>query len=169
MGLQLVQSLTETMRQQHGQGQIFPGLVGGVAHHDALIACADDCARLCFPYGIGNVERLVMDADFQFHLIIGAFAEVTHGIADAVDGIRDNPAAIHLRFGGDLAANDHLACRGENLYGDAGVGILPEMGVQNGVRNLVAELVGVAGTDGFRRDQPDVFVVHGDLSPFCQS
>ena len=110
-----------------------------------------------------------MDADFQFHLVIGAFAEIAHGIADAVDGIRNNPAAVYLHFGGDLAADEHLARRGEDLYGNAGIGILPEMCVQNGVRNLVAELVGVTGTDRFRRDQPDVLLVHGDSSPFCQS
>ena len=102
-------------------------------------------------------------------MIIGAFAEIAHGVADAVNGIRDDSAAVYLRFGRDLSANEHLTRRGEDLYGDAGVGILPEVCVQNGVGNLVAELVGVTGTDRFRRDQPDVFVVHGDSSPFCQS
>ena len=31
------------------------------------------------------------------------------------------------------------------------------MRVQNGVRHLIAELVGMTGTDGFRRDQSGVF------------
>ena len=44
--------------------------------------------------------------------------------------------------------------------------VLPEVCVQNGVRHLIAELVGMTGTDRFRRDQSDVFLVHDDFSPF---
>ena len=109
-----------------------------------------------------------MDADFEFHLVIGVFAEIAHGIADAVDGICDNPAAVHLCLGGDLAADEHLVRRGECLHGNAGVGILPKVSVQNGIGDLVAELVGMTGTDGFCRDQSDVFLVHDNFSP-CQS
>ena len=75
-------------------------------------------------------------------------------------------AAVYFRLGGNLAANDDFARRGEDLHGDAGVGIQPEMGVQNGVRHLIAELVGMTGTDGFRRDQSGGFLVHEDAPPF---
>ena len=104
--LQLVQPFADAMRQHHGQGQVFFRLIGGVAHHNALIARADDCAQLRFPYGGGDVGRLVVDADLQFQRIMGIFTKIAHGVADAVDGICDDPAAVHLRLGGNLAAND---------------------------------------------------------------
>ena len=77
MRLQLIQPFADAMCQHDGQGKVFFCFIGGVAHHDALIARANGCARLRFPYGIGNVRGLVMDADFQFHLVIGAFAEMS--------------------------------------------------------------------------------------------
>ena len=50
----------------------------------------------------------------------------------------------------------------EHLNGNAGSGIMGKMCVQNGICDLIAELVGMTGTDGFRRNQPDVFLVHRD-------
>ena len=108
-----------------------------------------------------------METDFQFQKIRGISAEIAHGVADAVDYTRYDPSTIYFRLGSDLAANDELARRSENLHGDAGIGILPEMRVQNGVRHLIAEFVGMTGADGFRRNQSDIFLVHDD-SP-CQS
>ena len=98
-----------------------------------------------------------MEADFQLQQVMRVFTKIFHSVADAVDHACHDPAAVYFRLGGNLAANDNLARRGEDLHGDAGIGILPEMGVQNGVRHLIAEFVGMTGTDGFRRDQSGVF------------
>ena len=94
------------------------------------------------------------------------FTKIFHGAADAIDHACHDLIAGNRCLGGDLAANDDLARRSEDLHGDAGIGILPEMRVQNGVRHLIAELVGMTGTDGFCRDQSDIFLVHDDFSPF---
>ena len=161
--LQLIQPFADAMCQHDGQGKVFFCFIGGIAHNNALIACTE----ICCTYGGGDVGRLFVNADFQFQWITGILAEVVHGIAGAINGVCNDSAAVHFRLRGDLAADEHLARRGENLYGDSGVGILPEVCVQNGVRHLIAELVGVTGTDGFRRDQPNVFLVHS-ASP-CQS
>ena len=99
--------------------------------------------------------------------VMRVFTKIFHGVADAIDHTRYDLVVGNLCLGGDLAANDDLARRSEDLHGDAGIGILPEMGVQNGVRHLIAELVGMTGADGFRRNQSGAFLVH-DNSP-CQS
>lgn len=134
-----------------------------IAHHDALIACA----QFVFPYGGRDVRGLFVETDLQFQQTVRISAEIAHGVADAINGICDDSAAVHLRLRGNLAADDHLTRRSEDLHSDAGIGILPEMRVQNGVRHLIAEFVGMTGADGFRRNQSDVFLVHDD-SP-CQS
>lgn len=107
-----------------------------------------------------------MEADLQLQQFVRISAEIAHGVADAVDYARHNLVVGNLCLGSNLAANDDLARRSEDLHGDVGIGILPEMRVQNSVRHLIAELVGMTGTDRFRRDQSDVFLVHDDFSPF---
>ena len=168
-GLQFVQPSADAMCQHHGQGQVFFRFVGGIAHHNTLIACAEcfACTEFGFPYGGGDVRRLFVETDLQFQQVMGIFAEIAHGVADAVDYIRHDPSAVYFRLGSNLAANDDLVRRSEDFHGDAGIGILPEMRVQNGVRHLIAELVGMTGADRFRRNQSGVFLVHDD-SP-CQS
>ena len=142
--------------------EAFFRFVGSVAHHNALITRTE----FGFPYGGGDVRGLFVETDFQFQKIRGISAEIAHGIADAVDYTRHDPSAVYFRLGSNLAANDDLARRSEDLHGDAGIGILPEMRVQNGVRHLIAELVGMTGADGFCRNQSDIFLVHDDFSPF---
>ena len=166
---QLIQPFADAMRQHHGQGQVFFRFVGGVTDYNALITRAEcfTCTQFGFPYGSGDVRGLFVETNLQFQKIMGISAKIAHGIADAIDYTRYDPSAVYFRLGSNLAANDDLVRRSEDLHGDAGIGILPEMRVQNGVRHLIAELVGMTGTDGFRRDQSDIFLVH-DNSP-CQS
>ena len=109
-----------------------------------------------------------METDLQFQQTVRISAKIAHGIADAVDHACHDLVIGNLCRGGDLAANDDLTRRSEDLHGDAGIEILPEMQVQNGVRHLIAEFVGMTGADGFRRNQSDIFLVHDDFSP-CQS
>ena len=152
------------MCQHHRQGQVFFRLIGGVAHHNALIARTEcfTCTQFGFIYGGGDVRGLFMEADLQFQQFVRISAEIAHGVADAVDYARHNLVVGNRCLGGDLAANDDLARCSEDLHGDAGIGVLPEMRVQNGIRHLIAELVGMTGADGFRRNQSDVFLVHDD-------
>ena len=110
-----------------------------------------------------------METDLQFQQFVRISAEIAHGVADTVDHACHDPSAVYFRLGSNLAANDDLARRSEDLHGDAGIGILPEMRVQNGVRHLIAEFVGMTGADGFRRDQSGVFLVHDNFSPFVIS
>ena len=64
---------------------------------------------------------------------------------DLVDG--------HIGGGGDLAHHQHHAGGGAALAGDVGVGVLGEDGVEHGVGDLVADLVGMALGDGFGSKQ----------------
>ncbi len=50
----------------------------------------------------------------------------------------------------DLAADHDAVGGGEGLAGDAGLGLFGQEGVEDGVRDPVADLVGVALGDGFR-------------------
>ena len=58
---------------------------------------------------------------------------------------------IDVGLGRDFAGDDDQAGGGQRLAGDAAVGILVEAGVQDGVGNLVGDLVGMTFGDGLRR------------------
>ena len=53
-----------------------------------------------------------------------------------------------MSLGGDLTEDHDHTSLGGSLAGDLGVGVLGEAGVEDGVRDLVTDLVGVALTDG---------------------
>ena len=132
------------------------GLVRRVAHHDPLIACA----HVLRANSSGDIGRLLMETNLQLEHALGIAAQIPHAAADAVDGICRDFAAIYLSLGGHLAADDHLAFREHDLNGNTGRWILRKVCVQNGIGDLIAELVRMTGTDGFRRNQSKVLLVH---------
>ena len=165
-GLEFVQPPADAMCQHDGQRHTFVGFVRSVAHHNALVACAN---VLLLINGSCDIGRLLMDTDFQLEFTLGIVAQITHAITDAVDDFCNDLAAVHLCLGSNLAADDHLTLGNEHLNGNAGRGIMGKMCVQNGVCDLIAELVGMTGADGFRRDQSNGFLVHRDSPRFNRS
>ena len=67
-------------------------------------------------------------------------------MAAAGDGVE-----IQLRLGGDFAADDDEVGLGVGFAGDAAELVLREAGVQDVIRNGVADLVGMALADRLRR------------------
>jgi hypothetical protein len=59
---------------------------------------------------------------------------------------------IDVGFGGDFSGDDDQAGGGEGFAGDPAEGVFGEAGVEDGVRNLVGDLIGMAFGYGFRRE-----------------
>ena len=131
-------------------------LVHGIAEHDALVARALVLV-LARIDALGNVGRLTVE---KVRHLAGRVVELVLFIADIPDALpRDVGDAPHeiVEFLGcrqaDFSADDHTVGRREGLTGDTGFGFLGEEGVENGVRNPVADLVGVALGDRLRGER----------------
>ena len=136
----------ELMRQQYGRGHELFVFIGGIAEHHALIAGAAGI------YTHGDVGRLRMNrADDRASLGVKAVSGV--GVADGSDHAAHDGGEIHISFGGDLASNEHYAGGGDGFAGDAAVGIFLQTGVEDGIRNLVGDLIGMAFGHRFRCKQ----------------
>ena len=144
------------MRQRNRQGHQLRGLIAGVAEHHALIAGAVIQLGLA---GFLGLQRLVhAQSDIAGLLVdvgnntagIAVKAVLGAVITDIPDNFPGDLGNIHVAAGGDLAHDVYQAGGSGGLAGHASVGVLGQNGVQHRVRDLVADLVGVALSHGFR-------------------
>lgn len=96
-----------------------------------------------------------MDADG--HVELAVVAEVGASVADPFDRIAHDPFLKKLCPGAHLPGDGDAAVGRHDLDRHAGVGVALEVGVQDAVRDLVAELVGMAAADRFRRQGIGLF------------
>ena len=138
----------DTVRQHNRRGQQFHRFPTGIAVHDALIACAERIPidRTC------NIGALRM----QTHLYM--IITVVSGI---LNNLPDNGFHVRMRCRMQFSGNKNFARRRQYFTGNAGIGIFFEAGVQNAVRNRVAEFVRMACRDGLCRQ--DVFIFHASI------
>ncbi len=100
-------------------------------------------------YALVDVGRLRVDHVHDGHRI----AVKSKGgirVSDFAGYIPNDALDINIGIGGDFSADEHECCRGECFAGDMAGRIVPEAGIENRVRNLVAELVRMAFADRFR-------------------
>ena len=134
--------------QHDRRGQQLDRFPAGVAVHDALIACAE-----CIPIDrTCNVRTLHMQP--HLYMIITVISSILNGLPH--DGFHVG-ACRRAEFPG----NKNFARRCQHFTGDAGIRIFFEAGVQNVVRNRVAELVRMACRDGLCRQ--DVVIFHASI------
>ena len=71
-------------------------------------------------------------------------------IADLADCIEGDFLPVDFGMGGDFAGNDDKVGRGQRFTGNTAVGILHQTGIENGIRDLIADLIGMSFRNGFR-------------------
>ena len=71
------------------------------------------------------------------------------GVADLDDRVADDRRDVDISIGRDLAGDEDDPGRHQGLARDAAVRILGEHRIQNGIADLVGELVGVSLGHGF--------------------
>ena len=123
----------------------------GIAEHDALVASAFVLVGRGI-YALGDVGGLLMQKIGDF---TGVPVELVLLIADVFDaGARDRINLAHIlgELGligeADFAADDDTVCCGKSFAGDAGFGLLCEEGVEDGIRDAVADFIRVTFGDG---------------------
>ena len=150
------QTLGHFLRNGDGQRHQLRRFVAGIAEHHALVAGAVVQLGIAAALGLqalvhaqGDVTALLVDvgdngAGVSVKAVFGAV------IADVQHHLTGDLGDVHIAVGGDLAHNVDQARRSAGLAGHAAVGILFQNGVQHGIGDLVADLVGMPLGDGFR-------------------
>ena len=137
----------ELMGEEEGQGEELGGLVGGIAEHDTLVTGAEVLEAVVEMETLGDIGGLLLDGDEQVEgLVVEALGRVI--VADVLDGLADDLLVVELGLGGDLTKDHDHAGLGGGLASDLGEGVLGQAGIEDGIGNLIGDLVGVALTDG---------------------
>ncbi len=160
LGQPVRQPVGQVDRQRHQR----VGLVAGVAEHHALVAGALRLVALLaaggrLPFAIQPFHTLVdLRALFgqrhQHAAGVGVQTDPGAGVPDAAHRGAHDALDVAVALAGDLAEYEELSGGGRGLHGHVGVRVLAQHVVQDRVRDLVADLVGVALGHRFRRDQP---------------
>ena len=124
-------------------------LVRRVAEHHPLVACADEVERIGVAVlrlvrrvdALRDVRRLAVDRDDDAARLV-VEPVLRPRVPDLGDPLAHDRADVDVDVGGDLAGDDDEAGRDERLAGDAAVRVVGEDRVEDGVRDLIRDLVG---------------------------
>ena len=170
----LGQPLGEPVRERDRQRHQLGGVVAGVAEHQALVAGAlpvdrVDGAGAALVAGVdalGDVGGLAADRDL--HAAGGAVEALLRGVvADLEDPVADDLRDVDVAGGGDLAGDDHQAGGEQRLDGDPAVRVLLEQRVEDGVADLVGDLVRVTLGHRLRGEQTSSHSCYSSLRDWC--
>jgi hypothetical protein len=157
LGQPLGQPVRQGDRQRHQLGRV----VARVPEHQPLVAgallvelvvVALDPVLVGVVDALGDVGRLRPDG--HRHAAGGAVeALLGRVVADLQDLLPDQLGDRRVGLGGDLTGHMDLAGGDQRLHGDPRGGVVLEEGVENGVADLVSDLVGVTLGHGLRSEQ----------------
>ena len=142
---QLYQQLVcEVERERHVVGSF----VGGITEHHALVASAL-CQFVTLRHAAVDVGRLLVNGR-KHAATLGLELVLALGVANAANGVARHALQVDVGLRRNLAAKHHLT-RGNKCFArHMRLGIERQKFVQNSVRNLVSNLVGVAFRNRFR-------------------
>lgn len=146
------------MREQQSQGEELGGLIGGITEHDTLVTGTKLLKSLLVVQTLGDIGRLLLNGDQQ---VQGLVVETLGGVivANVLDGVTDNLLVVELGVGGDLTKDHDHTSLGGGLASNLGEGVLGQAGIEDGIRHLISDLVGVTLTDGLGGEEEATLVV----------
>ena len=143
------QLLQDHVREDQRRRHVFAGLVAGVAEHDALVAGTLRILLLAHDTLV-DVGRLLVDgredAARRGIELIGALV-----VADPVDHAAGYPLHIDIGLRAHLARHNHQTGGAEGFAGDLRIGVVTQELIENGIGNLIRDLVGVSFRHRLRR------------------
>ncbi len=145
--------LAEAVRVVDARGHERVGLVDRIAEHHALIASTLLAVEtFAFVDALSDVRRLLLHCDQD-----GAGVAVEAGagvrVADVADDLADDGRVVDPGSCGDLASDQHEAGLDRGFARNARVRVTSKVSVEDGVGNVVAELVRMSFGDGLGREQ----------------
>jgi hypothetical protein len=150
----LRETARELVGEHDGHGHQLVGLAAGVAEHQALVAGAPRV------HSLGDVGRLLVDGrDHGAGLVVEAV--LGPGVAHPLDGLANDPGQVGVGLGRDLPGDEREPGGHQRLAGHPAVGVFGQQDVEDGVGNLVRDLVGVPLGDGLRGEEVLSVLCHG--------
>ena len=137
------------MGELESEGKQLGGLVGGIAEHDTLVTSAKVLQAVIKVETLGNIGGLLLNSNEEVKSLV---VETLRGvvIANVLDGIADNFLVVDLGFGRDLTKDHDHAGLSRRLASDLGERVLSQAGVEDSIRDLIGNLIGVPLTDRLR-------------------
>jgi len=139
----------ELVGEEEGEGEELGGLIGGIAEHDTLITGTESLEAVVKVKTLGDIRRLLLNGDEK---VAGLVVEALGGVivTNVLDGVTDDLLVVDLSLGRDLTEDHDHASLGGSLASNLGHGVLGQAGIEDGIRNLISDLVGVALAYGLR-------------------
>ena len=146
-------TLDQTVRQVDRQRHQFRRFVARVAEHQALVAGAlIEVVVVRAVHALGDVRRLLVVRDeHRAAAVVDAVVGVV--VADALDRVARDLDVIDVGGGGDFTCQHDETGVAQRFGSDARVFVLSQDGVENGVGDLIRDLVGMAFGDGFGSEE----------------
>lgn len=133
----------ELVGQLEGQWEKFWGLVGGISEHYTLVTSTELLEGLLVVEALCDIGRLLLDSNQNVaSLVIEALGRVV--VSDILNGTSDNFLVVEAGLGGDFTEDHHHAGLGGSLAGNLGQRVLGQAGVENGIGDLIGDLVWVS-------------------------
>ncbi len=164
----------QLVSQRNRVRHVLRRLVRRIAEHHTLVAGAgiQIVPHLAFlgleglVHAHGNVGRLLVKG-YHDRAGIAVKAGLRIVVADFVHGLPHDGGNVELCLRRDLTGHKDEACAGCGLAGYAAHGILLHAGVEDGVRNGIADLVGMAFRHGLGGKKKLLHVLKNLLSRVC--
>lgn len=113
--------------------------VGGITEHDTLVTCTV-VLQVTVVQTLGDIGRLLLNSNQDVTgLVVETLLRVV--VTDLFDGVSDNGLEVDSGLGGDFTEDHDHTGLGGGLTGDLGVGVLGQTSVEDGIRDLVTDLV----------------------------
>jgi hypothetical protein len=137
----------ELVCQLKGQWEKLWGLVGGISKHDTLVTGTKLLKSLIVVKTLSDIWGLLLNGDQKVAgLVVEALGRVI--VTNVLDGITDGLLVVEFGLGGNLTKDHDHTSLGGSLASDLGEGILTQAGIENGIRDLISDLIGVALSNG---------------------
>lgn len=146
---------TELSGEVVGKGHEGGVLVGGIAEHVTLVTSADFFFLLVNVDTLSNIRGLLFDGDNDVAGLVvkTLFLGI---IADVLQGSADDLIVVELSLGGDFTEDHDHASLGAGFASNLGQRVLGQASIENSIRDLISELVGVAFVDRLRSKEESV-------------
>jgi len=145
--------------QLKGQWEELWGLIGGITEHDTLVTGTELLKSLVVVKTLSDIGGLLLDGDKDVaSLVVEALGRVI--VTDVLDGTTDDLLVVDLGLGCDLTENHDHTSLGCGLASNLGERVLSQAGIEDGIGDLISDLVWVTLTDRLRLRELLAYVCH---------
>ena len=128
------ESSRELVRESDCGGHQLGVLVRGITEHHALVACAAGI------HAHGDVARLLVDArNHGTRIRVEAIERIV--VANGLHHAAHERLKVDIGLGGNFAGDHNQTGRGQGFAGHAAERVLRQAGIEDGIRNLIGNLI----------------------------